>query len=65
MLALCPPAPPAPPPQVRYSPNNEVLVTGGYDQAVKVWDCRSRSIDAVQVMKAFADSVMSVAVTER
>jgi mitogen-activated protein kinase organizer 1 len=50
---------------VRYSPNNEVLVTGGYDQAVKVWDCRSRSIDAVQVMKAFADSVMSVAVTER
>ena len=49
----------------RFSPNSEVLVTGGDDQAVKVWDCRSRSIDALQVLKPFRDSVMSVAVTER
>ena len=52
-------------PQVCYSPGDEVLVSGGYDQAVKVWDCRSRSIDAVQVMKPFRDSVTSVAVTPR
>ena len=49
----------------RFSPNSDVLVTGGGDQAVKVWDCRSRSVDAMQVLKAFHDSVMSVAVTAR
>jgi WD40 repeat protein len=51
--------------QLCYSPNNEVLVSGGYDAAVKVWDCRSRSIDPIQVMRPFRDSVTSVAVTER
>lgn len=49
---------------VAYSPNNEVLVTGGYDQAVKVWDTRSRAHQALQVMRAFADSVTSVTVTK-
>ncbi len=41
----------APPcPQLCFSPGScDVLVSGGYDQAVKVWDCRSRSIDAIQV----------------
>jgi mitogen-activated protein kinase organizer 1 len=51
--------------QVCFSPNNDVLVSGGYDAAVKLWDCRSRSIDAVQVMKPFRDSVTSVVATER
>lgn len=55
----------AAPLQLCYSPNNEVLVSGGYDAAVKVWDCRSRSIDPIQVMRPFRDSVTSVAVTER
>lgn len=49
-----------------FSPGScDVLVSGGYDQAVKVWDCRSRSIDAIQVMRNSRDSVTSVAVTER
>lgn len=48
---------------VAYSPNNEVLVTGGYDQAVKVWDTRTRAFTALQVMRAFGDSVTSVVVT--
>lgn len=51
--------------QIKYGPSNEVLVTGGYDQAVKVWDCRSRSIDPIQVMKSFRDSVTSLAITQR
>ena len=51
--------------QLCFSPNNDLLVSGGYDQAVKVWDCRSRSIDAIQVLKGFRDSVTSVATTER
>ena len=50
---------------LHYSPNFDILVSGGYDQAVKVWDCRSRSVDPIQVMKPFADSVTSVIVTER
>jgi WD40 repeat protein len=49
--------------QVAYSPNNEVLATGGYDQAVKVWDTRSRAHQALQVMRPFADSVTSVTIT--
>lgn len=48
---------------VAYSPNNEVLVTGGYDQAVKVWDTRARTFSPLQIMRAFADSVSSVAIT--
>jgi WD40 repeat protein len=46
-------------------PNEETIITGGYDQAVRVWDMRSRSYDAVQTMKPFADSVTSVAVTAK
>ncbi|PSC74259.1 WD repeat domain-containing 83 [Micractinium conductrix] len=48
-----------------YGAGGEVLVSGGYDAAVKVWDCRSRSIDPIQTMRAFRDSVTSVALTER
>ena len=50
---------------VRYSSNCDILVSAGYDQAVKVWDRRSRSIDPVQTMKHFRDSVTSVVVTDR
>lgn len=39
--------------QVTYAANDDVLVTAGYDQCVKVWDCKSRSIDPIQVMKVF------------
>jgi len=39
--------------QVCHAASDEVLVTGGYDQAVKVWDCRSRSVDAIQTMRHF------------
>lgn len=46
--------------KVCHSDNCEVVVSGGYDQTVRVWDCRSRSIDAVQIMKVCQDSVMSV-----
>jgi WD40 repeat protein len=49
--------------QVAYSPNNEVLATGGYDQAVKIWDTRSRAHQALQVVRPFADSVTSVTIT--
>lgn len=52
--------------QLCFQPGScDVLASGGYDQAVKVWDCRSRSIDAVQVLKSFRDSVTSVVITER
>ena len=40
-------------------------MTGGYDQAVRVWDMRSRSFDAIQTIKLFADSVTTVAVSTR
>ena len=51
--------------QVCLGPGEGTLVTGGYDQAVRVWDMRSRSFDAIQTIKSFADSVTSVAVSAR
>ena len=41
-------------------PGGAVLVSGGYDRAVRVWDCRSRSAAPVQTFAAFRDSVTSV-----
>ena len=49
--------------QVCYSPNDEVLASAGYDQSVKVWDCRGRNWEPVQTMRTFADSVTSVTIT--
>jgi mitogen-activated protein kinase organizer 1 len=33
--------------------DDSLLVTAGYDQCVKVWDCRAKTYDAIQVMKVF------------
>jgi mitogen-activated protein kinase organizer 1 len=38
---------------VTHAANDDVLVTAGYDQCVKLWDMKSRSTEALQVMKAF------------
>ena len=51
--------------QVCYGPGDGTITSGGYDQAVRVWDCRSRSYDAIQTMKPFGDSVTSVCMTDR
>lgn len=48
-------------PQVVHAASDEVLVTGGYDQCVKVWDCRSRSPDAIQTMRHFKVRIYEVA----
>ena len=55
----------ASPVQLCWGPGEETIVTGGYDQAVRVWDTRSRSWDAIQTCKPFADSVTSVAVSAK
>ena len=51
--------------QIAYTASDEVLVTGGYDQAIRLWDCRSRSFEPIQTLKHFGDSVTSVAVADR
>lgn len=51
--------------QIAYAASDEVLVTGGYDQAIRLWDCRSRSFEPIQTMKKFGDAVTSVAVADR
>ena len=51
--------------QIAYAASDEVLVTGGYDQAIRLWDCRSRSFEPIQTVKMFGDSVTSVAVADR
>ncbi|CAM6099202.1 unnamed protein product [Calypogeia fissa] len=39
------------------------IVSGGNDKMVQVWDCRSNSIDPIQKIDEFSDSVMSVVIT--
>jgi mitogen-activated protein kinase organizer 1 len=51
--------------QVNYSVNNDVLVSGGYDALVKLWDCRSRSVDPIQIIKGFRDSVTTCMISEK
>lgn len=51
--------------QIAYAAGDEVLVTGGYDQAIRLWDCRSRSFEPIQTLKNFGDAVTSVAVADR
>ena len=51
--------------QVAYGAGDQVLATAGYDQAVNLWDCRANAFHALQTMRVFADSVTSVATTDR
>ena len=51
--------------QIAYAAGDEVLVTGGYDQAIRLWDCRSRSFEPIQTLKNFGDAVTSVAAADR
>ena len=44
--------------------SDSVVFSGGYDATVRAWDCRSSSIDAIQVLKDFKDSVTSLVVHE-
>ncbi len=52
--------------QICYAaPEDAILVSGSYDRMVKVWDCRSKSIDPIQSMQAAGDSITTVVVNER
>ena len=44
---------------------DETILSGGYDNTVRIWDCRSRSFDPIMSLRAFADSVTTVLVTGR
>ncbi|GBF92112.1 hypothetical protein Rsub_04459 [Raphidocelis subcapitata] len=46
---------------VVHAASDDVLVTGGYDQCIRAWDCRSRSTEPIQTMRAFKDDVTTVA----
>ena len=50
---------------IAYNEECTALVSGGYDSSVRVWDCRSSSIDPIQVIGGFKDSVTSLVVTPR
>jgi len=41
-----------------------VLASGSYDKTVKLWDCRGKGRDPIQVLSDFTDSVTSVVIYE-
>lgn len=42
--------------------DSSVVISGSYDKTVRIFDCRSRSFEAMQVMSEATDSVTSLAV---
>lgn len=48
---------------VKYGADEQVAVSASYDQSIRFWDLRSRNINAIQVVKAFQDSVTALSVT--
>jgi len=49
---------------IRFGAMENVLVTGGYDKAVKIWDLRSRNFEPVQTLLNAKDSISSVNVAQ-
>lgn len=41
-----------------------MVVSAGYDQSVRAFDCRSQSTEPIQIIDTFQDSVMSVCLTK-
>ncbi|QDZ20506.1 WD40 repeat domain-containing protein [Chloropicon primus] len=40
---------------------DQVLFSGGFDATCRAWDCRSNSVEPIQVLRDFRDSVTSLA----
>ncbi|KAJ1398573.1 WD40/YVTN repeat-like-containing domain superfamily [Sesbania bispinosa] len=49
---------------VKFNEYSSVVVSAGYDQSLRAWDCRSHSTEPIQIIDTFADSVMSVCLTK-
>uniref|UniRef100_A0A2N9GWF1 Uncharacterized protein n=1 Tax=Fagus sylvatica TaxID=28930 RepID=A0A2N9GWF1_FAGSY len=49
---------------VKFNEYSSVVVSAGYDQSLRAWDCRSHSNEPIQVIDTFSDSVMSVCLTK-
>jgi len=45
------------------SPDSSVILSGSYDATVRCWDCRSRSLEPIQIMDDAKDSVTSIQVS--
>ncbi|XP_066913209.1 WD repeat domain-containing protein 83-like [Clytia hemisphaerica] len=46
------------------SPDSSVILSGSYDATVRCWDCRSRSLEPIQIIDDAKDSISSLQVTE-
>ncbi|OVA00249.1 WD40 repeat [Macleaya cordata] len=49
---------------VKFNEYSSVVVSAGYDQSVRAWDCRSHSTEPIQIIDTFTDSVMSICLTK-
>eukprot|EP00005_Dracoamoeba_jomungandri_P004289 CAMPEP_0174259152 /NCGR_PEP_ID=MMETSP0439-20130205/8028_1 /TAXON_ID=0 /ORGANISM="Stereomyxa ramosa, Strain Chinc5" /LENGTH=234 /DNA_ID=CAMNT_0015342943 /DNA_START=112 /DNA_END=813 /DNA_ORIENTATION=- len=49
---------------ITFNEQCSVLVTGGYDKHVKIWDCKSRNYDPIQILSDAQDSITSIAVSK-
>ncbi|KAH0775962.1 hypothetical protein KY290_007373 [Solanum tuberosum] len=49
---------------VKFNEYASVVVSAGYDKSLRVWDCKSRSTEPIQIIDTFLDSVMSICLTK-
>jgi mitogen-activated protein kinase organizer 1 len=49
---------------VTFNKDDSVLISGSYDQTIRLWDMRSRSREPIQILSDCKDSVSSVDVSE-
>lgn len=46
-----------------FSPSPILMYLGSYDSSVRVWDCKARTYDPVQVLNEAKDSITSLQLT--
>lgn len=49
---------------VKFNEEATLIISGSYDATVRLWDCRSRQYEPVQIMDDAKDSVTSAQVTD-
>ncbi|KAK3091435.1 hypothetical protein FSP39_019863 [Pinctada imbricata] len=49
---------------IKFNEESTVILSGSTDNTVRIWDCKSRKLDPVQVMDEAKDSVTSIQVSD-
>jgi mitogen-activated protein kinase organizer 1 len=49
---------------LKFNEESTLIISGSYDSTVRVWDCKSRSYDPIQVLEESKDSIASICLSD-